>query len=419
MNLANLLCAFAGRHNDPANGDGEADDSQPSIDELLAFSSKGISTVYQNSEDIPQRLEGPALNTSGSRLDPSPRPDDGVGNSQGTRGMRPGSTSLHIKQPPNPYAERPVALGDDESDTPEPVPEVVFVSVDAGADPASELSKGPWWDVEDGCYVDDDFRPIPLLEQEGLASTPALAQPHSHHDPPGSSQDQISQYDDDGIGGAPDEPAPPTLPQPLGESGGGGSDENASELERDMQLAFEEQEKSSSAPAPAPAPGSPRPRRPSAEPPHPHTEQEHDRGGTSCGRSEELGRGPPRRSQDRGEEAQEQRQRQEVAVELMREEDDGGDREEPGERGEKRRRRPDETEIGSDIQHPEASDWSHDIGDEDDEDPRPAKRRRLPSTDNALTLPDEPAPVANDDDHHSRTSRSPSVTAESAPFAEY
>ncbi|CZR63509.1 uncharacterized protein PAC_13406 [Phialocephala subalpina] len=48
-----------------------------------------------------------------------------------------------------------------------------------------------------------------------------------------------------------DEPAPHTLPQPLGENGGGGSDENASELERDMQLASEEQEKSS-----APAPGS-------------------------------------------------------------------------------------------------------------------------------------------------------------------
>jgi hypothetical protein len=99
-------------------------------------------------------------------------------------------------------------------------------------------------------------------------------------------------------------------------------------------------------------------------------------------------------------------------------EDNGGDREEPGERGEKRRR-PDETEIGRDIHHPKASDYSHDIGDEDNEDPRPAKRRRLPSTDNALILPDEPAPIANDDDYHSRTSRSPSVTAESAPFAEY
>jgi hypothetical protein len=145
--LANLLCAFVGRHNDPANGDGKADDELPSIDDLLAFSSKGISTVYQNSEDIPQRLEGPALNTSGSRLDPNPRPDDGVGNSQGTRGMRPGSPSLHIKQPPNLYADRPAVLEADESYTPEPVPEAVSVSVDAvdaAADPVSGLSKGPW-----------------------------------------------------------------------------------------------------------------------------------------------------------------------------------------------------------------------------------------------------------------------------------
>jgi hypothetical protein len=407
---ANLLCAFAGCHNEPANGDGEADDESPLIDELLAFSSKGISPVFQNSADTPLHLEGPALNTSGSRLDPSPRPDDGVGNSQGTRGMRPGSLLLHIKQPPNLYAERPVVLEDDESDTPEPVPAAVFVSADAGTDPASELSKGPWWDVEDECHVDDDLRPISLLEQEGLASTPVLAQPHPHHDPPGSSQGQISQHGV-GIGGAPDEAALPTLPQSLSENGGGGSDENASELGRDMQLVVEEQEMSSS----APAPGSLHPRRTSAEPPHPHTEQEHDRGGASRGRPEELGRGPPCRSQDRGEEAQEQQQRQEVAVELMRG-DDGGDREEPGERGEQRRQ-PDETEIGSDIQHPEASDCS--IGGEDDDDPRPAKRRRLPSTENALTLPDEPAPVTNNDHHPSRTSQSPSVTLESAPVAEF
>jgi hypothetical protein len=98
-------------------------------------------------------------------------------------------------------------------------------------------------------------------------------------------------------------------------------------------------------------------------------------------------------------------------------EDDGGDGEKPEERGAKRRR-PDETEIGRDIHHLEASNSSHDTGDEDDEDPRPAKRRRLPSTDNAPILPDEPAPVANDR-HPSRTSRSPSVTVESAPFAEY
>ena len=76
--------------------------------------------------------------------------------------MRPGSPSLHIKQPPYLYADRPVVLEDDESYIPEPVPEAVSVSVDAGADPASGLSKGPWWDAEDECYVDDDFYLIPL-----------------------------------------------------------------------------------------------------------------------------------------------------------------------------------------------------------------------------------------------------------------
>jgi hypothetical protein len=142
MDLANLLCVFVGQHNDPANSDTEADDGLPSIDELLAFSSNGISIVYQNSPDTPQYLEGPTLNTSGSRLDPDPRPDNSVSNSQGTRGIRPGSLSLHIKQPPNSYVDSPVVLEDDESDTPEPVPEAtaVSVSVDAGADPTSEPS---------------------------------------------------------------------------------------------------------------------------------------------------------------------------------------------------------------------------------------------------------------------------------------
>jgi len=44
---------IAGRHNDLANcnGDDDEDDDFPSIDELLAFSSKGISIISQNSED--------------------------------------------------------------------------------------------------------------------------------------------------------------------------------------------------------------------------------------------------------------------------------------------------------------------------------------------------------------------------------
>jgi hypothetical protein len=91
--------------------------------------------------------------------------------------------------------------------------------------------------------------------------------------------------------------------------------------------------------------------------------------------------------------------------------------EEPEELGEQRRQ-PGETKIGSDIHHPEPSDCSHNTGDED-KDPRPAKRRRLSPTRNGLTLPGEPAPVANDNHLPSRTSQNPSVTVESALVAEY
>jgi hypothetical protein len=96
---------------------------------------------------------------------------------------------------------------------------------------------------------------------------------------------------------------PPTLLQPLGKSSRGGSNKNASELERDIQLAFEKQEKSLS--ALAPIPGSLYPCYPSAELLYPYTKQEYNRGRTSCGRLEELGHGSLYCSQDRGEEAQE------------------------------------------------------------------------------------------------------------------
>jgi hypothetical protein len=53
MNLANLLCVFTGRYNDPANSNNKADNGSPSVDELLAFLNKGILTVFQNSIDTP------------------------------------------------------------------------------------------------------------------------------------------------------------------------------------------------------------------------------------------------------------------------------------------------------------------------------------------------------------------------------
>jgi hypothetical protein len=88
--------------------------------------------------------------------------------------------------------------------------------------------------------------------------------------------------------------APHTLPKPLDEDSGGGSEENVSELERDMLLAFEEQEKSSLATATC----SPQPPYHSTEQSHPRIDQEHDQSGTNYSRLEELRYSSPLRSQD-------------------------------------------------------------------------------------------------------------------------
>jgi hypothetical protein len=155
-----------------------------------------------------------------------------------------------------------VILEDDESDTPDPEAAAVSASTDAGTDSAFELSKPidpsgheAWYDVEAGCYVDEEL-PLGLEpEQEGLAaSTPVHDHGHSRYHSPRPLHDRIGQYDNDGnTQRTIEEPGPYTLPKPLDEDGRGESGENVSELEMDMLLAFEEQEKPSSATAPSSA----------------------------------------------------------------------------------------------------------------------------------------------------------------------
>ncbi|KAF8859483.1 hypothetical protein BDZ45DRAFT_742296 [Acephala macrosclerotiorum] len=103
-------------HKDHADRNGKAGDSAedefPSINELLAFSSKGNSKGYQNSEKTPQPLASSKL-------------DNGVSNSQGTR-------------------EKPVILDEDGLDTPEPEAVAISVPVTVGANLPLELSIGPW-----------------------------------------------------------------------------------------------------------------------------------------------------------------------------------------------------------------------------------------------------------------------------------
>jgi hypothetical protein len=179
-------------------------------------------------------------------------------------------------------------------------------------------------------------------------------------------------------------------------------------------------------------------------------DQDHDQGHGETGhvRLEELGYGSLLRNQGYGEEElQDQQQEQEVAVEAMRKDD--GDDDEKREQRRVKRHRGETEEISRDIHYSEGSEYSHDAGDEDDEDPRPAKRRKLPrvSTDVAATPPRghsqksrlrqphrfKPSliddaqsqaeykhpPTPADDEHHCtpRISRSPSATI--APITEY
>ncbi|CAM6006580.1 unnamed protein product [Sphagnum balticum] len=136
-----------GRNHDPTNRGDEADDSLPSIEEIL----------------------GPLL-----------RKEIATTGCQGTR-------------------DRPVILEDDERDTPDPTADSEATSASANAGPvlAFELSKRAdpagreaWWDVEDACFVYEDLHPLPPLVHEGLASTPAQDQPHSRRHAFGLSQDQ-------------------------------------------------------------------------------------------------------------------------------------------------------------------------------------------------------------------------------------
>jgi hypothetical protein len=82
---------ITGCDNDPSNRDDETDDDFPPIEDLLSqISREGISTRgCRNLEDTLQHVPEPILDTSGSHPSPaSSRLDDGIGGSQGTRGMR-------------------------------------------------------------------------------------------------------------------------------------------------------------------------------------------------------------------------------------------------------------------------------------------------------------------------------------------
>jgi hypothetical protein len=284
-----------------------------------------------------------------------------------------------------------VILEDDGSDTPNLEAAAIFILVDANADPPSGPSKKPWYDIEDECFLEEDLHPVPPLEQKALVSTrtsmSAQDQRHPLRDSPRSLQDQRNLHDNDKI----TRNISDTTPESKDKVGEGWNADSVAELEREVQQSLDGQEKV----PPTSAPGSICRDRPSTEPQHPQIDQEDDQNKLSHSRLEELRRSSLLYSQDQ-EEPQEQEQPKEVTVELMREEEKNGNNEQREPQGENQECQDGNKELSSDN-YPHGSDCNHKTSEQDDEDPRPAKRRKLllsPTPNNALT-PNEPISIDN------------------------
>jgi len=147
----------------------------------------------------------------------------------------------------------------------------------ASAPTESIDTSGPWYDVEEGRYIDEPAPGPGSREQYGVPSAPAQAQSSK------PLQDQTSQH---GVGSITRstsvESALHSLPK-LPDSGDDGwTDDSMAELEKELGLALEEQQVESSS---AGTPTSPRPR--SVEAP-PDETQSRERTETTGSRPEEL-----------------------------------------------------------------------------------------------------------------------------------
>jgi len=281
-----------------------------------------------------------------------------------------------------------VILEEDESDSPDHTTdsEATSTSINAGPVPALERSqradpsnREPWWDVEEGCFVYEDPHPLPPLDHEGLASKPAQDQPPSRRHSLGVSQDQTKPHGDNRTTrSASEESAVQSLIVTLDQDGGGESEENASDLERNMQLAFEEQEELL-----ATSPSSPGDR--SFESSQPPIDQDCDRSWSEELRSstrlcrQEKEKGAPREQEQ--EEIAADDIRHKVLEQGLEEAGDDDESEKLEQRGEKRQHQ--DEGIKTDIHHSESGGHGHETKDDDDEEnekdenPRPTKQRRL------------------------------------------
>jgi hypothetical protein len=103
-------------------------------------------------------------------------------------------------------------------------------------------ASGPWFDVEEGCYVEEPASRLGSCEQQDVPSAPAQNRPQTLLQSFQPLQDQISQQD---IGNTTQTisagPAPYSLPKPPDSSDDGWSEESMAKMARELGLFLGEQ----------------------------------------------------------------------------------------------------------------------------------------------------------------------------------
>ncbi|KIM93088.1 hypothetical protein OIDMADRAFT_61874 [Oidiodendron maius Zn] len=348
-------------------------DSFPSIEELCQ---EEIS--HRNAQGSSRSLNNPDPDKSGS-CQAQQRPESSVGDGKGSR-------------------DSPVILEDDELNVPSvdtgdmPILTAVITTVELKK-PTDALNQEARLDIESGPYVLEQC-PLPAFEEDDVTSV-TVAQ--DRHLLPGPLEDIIHQHNTGDTQSISEAPGLDTLPELLNE--GGGKADNVPELERDIELASKEREDLSMA-----APSSPLLHRHSPEPMREQMDKEQDRHGTSLWGLEEPKHSSPHHTQAEEDKPYVEQQKQEAVSAIVMVED-GRSMPDQAELTESRLYK-DGRELAGGNANSSGSGSSHSINDENNKEPRPAKRQKWdahsPSIATSLELFDteksEPASLAIEPD---------------------
>lgn len=128
--------------------------------------------------------------------------------------------------------------------------------------PTKSISiSGPWYDVEEGCWIDEPAPRVGSCEQQGVPSTPAQDQPQILLQSSTPLQDANNQQDIGDITQSTSvESAPHSVPKPSDNGDNGWTDDTMAELEKELELATVDQINTSSTSTLSSTPSSPRSR---------------------------------------------------------------------------------------------------------------------------------------------------------------